>query len=139
MPRTRHGGRRQPANPAATSGPGALSQRVDGGPGSKTQPLRVPTGQPYGARQAAIAQQQGAPLPVAGGGGGGTAPVAPAGGPPPVDVFRPTDRPGEDPATGVGDAVNPMNFDPDFQLRAIYAAYQHPDLAALLALRDNDA
>lgn len=35
-----HGGYRQPANPAPVSGPGALSQRTDGGPGSSSQPIR---------------------------------------------------------------------------------------------------
>lgn len=39
--RTR-GGYRQPSKPAATSGPGALSQRTDGGPGSAKIPLKQP-------------------------------------------------------------------------------------------------
>jgi hypothetical protein len=39
--RTR-GGYRQPSKPAATSGPGSLSERTDGGPGSAKIPLKQP-------------------------------------------------------------------------------------------------
>lgn len=41
------GGYRKPANPAPQSGPGALSQRTDGGPASK-QAVRYIAGMPYG-------------------------------------------------------------------------------------------
>lgn len=53
------GGYRKPANPAPVSGPGALSQRTDGGP---TQPARYISGLPYGQGQTTMAQQTSAPL-----------------------------------------------------------------------------
>lgn len=70
------GGYQAPATPAATSGPGALSRRTDGGP-AKPQPVRALPGGKFGDRQATVQQQQAAPLasappppaPVAGGGG----------------------------------------------------------------------
>lgn len=67
-----HGGHRTPANPAPVSGPGALSQRTDGGP---TQAPMLATGGPYGSRQDMEAIQTGAPM--QGGGGGNTAPAGP--------------------------------------------------------------
>lgn len=60
------GGPRTPANPAMVSGPGALSQRTDGGPGNDRQPIRVAPGGAYGDRQAAVAQQQAARVPQEG-------------------------------------------------------------------------
>ncbi|MET9385313.1 hypothetical protein ABZY09_30635 [Streptomyces sp. NPDC002928] len=59
------GGYRQPGNPAPVSGPGALSQRTDGGPG---QPVRAPSGGKYGERQALEQMQQAAPLSASPGG-----------------------------------------------------------------------
>jgi hypothetical protein len=80
------GGYRQPAHPAPVSGPGALSQRTDGGPGK--QPVRPVTGLPYGQGQqlqqtqaaAPMSASPGGPVPqsaLAGllGGGGGGAPA----------------------------------------------------------------
>jgi hypothetical protein len=46
-------------DPVGVSGPGALSQRVD------RQPLRAPTGLPYGEAGALMAAQRSAPLPEA--------------------------------------------------------------------------
>lgn len=69
------GGYRQPGNPAPVSGPGALSQRTDGGPG---QPIRTPSGGAYGERQALDQMQQAAPLSASPGGD--------VGAPPPQDV-----------------------------------------------------
>lgn len=57
-----HGGARQPSNPAPVSGPGQLSRRTDGGPGSDRQPIRVPTGGEYGDAAAMMKLQQQAPL-----------------------------------------------------------------------------
>lgn len=54
-----HGGYRKPANPAAVSGPGKLSQRTDGGP---SQPLRVANDQEYGDRKATLDQERGAAM-----------------------------------------------------------------------------
>ena len=62
-----HGGNRTPSSPAPVSGPGALSQRTDGGPGAK-QPLRVPTGGQYGDATQLRQDQQGAPMAASGGG-----------------------------------------------------------------------
>lgn len=53
------GGYQPPARPAPVSGPGALSQRTDGGPG---QPIRVPTGGSYGEATNLESLQQAAPL-----------------------------------------------------------------------------
>ena len=57
------GGYRQPANPAPTSGPGALSQRTDGGATEGlSQPQQSYTGFAYGQNKAVNEQQGGAPL-----------------------------------------------------------------------------
>jgi len=58
-----HGGERTPANPAAVSPPGALSQRTDGG---ATQAPQVAAGGAYGERSEMLGLQAGSPL--AGGG-----------------------------------------------------------------------
>lgn len=63
-----HGGQRTPANPAAASGPGALSQRTDGG---ATQAPQVAGGGEYGERAEMMDLQSGAAMQ---GGGGGPAP-----------------------------------------------------------------
>lgn len=88
------GGPRTPSNPAPVSGPGALSQRTDGGPGK--QPLRTPTGLPYGEGGALTQLQKSAPL-AASPGGNAPAPAGgagPAGPPPNVTPFgAPTNQP----------------------------------------------
>ena len=81
------GGYQPPANPAPVSGPGALSQRTDGG--TPTQGAAQLPNARYGEQRDFQAQQRGAPM--AGGGGDLT----------PLDA--PTARPGE-PVT----AGNPM-------------------------------
>ena len=53
------GGYRKPNNPAPVSGPGALSQRTDGGP---TQPATYISGLPQGEGQATYDQQVAAPM-----------------------------------------------------------------------------
>jgi hypothetical protein len=53
------GGYRAPSNPAAVSGPGALSQRTDGGP---TQGARYVSGLPYGQGQQTYSNQVAAPM-----------------------------------------------------------------------------
>jgi hypothetical protein len=127
------GGPRQPRNPAAVSAPGS-GARTDGGAGSKSQPLRVPSGGGYGQRQAATGQQQGAPLASGG-------PATPSGGPPagaggqglpPMDVFGPTSRPGESPTAGIGQEGLFSPEDPDLPIRIMYQMYPHPSLARLL-------
>ena len=57
------GGYRQPENPAPMSGPGALSQRTDGGATEgMSQPEQSYTGFAYGENKAVNDQQGGAPL-----------------------------------------------------------------------------
>jgi len=57
------GGYRQPNNPAPTSGPGALSQRTDGGATEgMSQPQKQYTGFGYGQNKRLAEQQSGAPL-----------------------------------------------------------------------------
>lgn len=53
------GGYRAPSNPAAVSGPGALSQRTDGGP---TQGAKYVSGLPYGQGQQTYNNQVAAPM-----------------------------------------------------------------------------
>ena len=57
------GGYRQPSNPAPVSGPGALSQRTDGGAmDGMTQPMQQYTGFGYGENKELNDQQAGAPM-----------------------------------------------------------------------------
>ena len=57
------GGYRQPSNPAPVSGPGALSQRTDGGATEgMTQPVQDYTGGTYGNNKSMRQQQEGADL-----------------------------------------------------------------------------
>ena len=118
------GGYQRPKNPAPVSGPGALSARTDGG--AAKPPL--PTGQPYGQRQALEQFQASGPMtpppspPV-----GGGAPPAPAGAPPtgnPLDAFAPTQRPNEPITAGIPMGAGPsgpmLPEDPALQWRALY-------------------
>lgn len=58
-----HGGSRTPKNPKAFSGQGAQSQRTDGGPSMKPQPIRPMAGNGvYGERLAMNQMQAGAPM-----------------------------------------------------------------------------
>lgn len=86
-----HGGYRKPEHPAAASGPGALSQRTDGGP---TQAPMIAPGGPYGSRSQMQAIQSGAPL----AGGGGATPTAT-----PIPLDAPSQNPNE-PVTAGADA-----------------------------------
>lgn len=109
-----HGGPRTPAHPAPVSGPGAHSQRTDGGPGDQhAQALRAASGQDYGDRKSQIDQQRISPLSQAT--MPAPAPVSPAttGGPagaggsptPPTPFGGPSTRPGEPVTQGV--AIGP--------------------------------
>jgi hypothetical protein len=81
-----HGGPRTPKDPKAFSGQGAQSERTDGGPSMKPQPIRPMAGNGvYGERKAmnemqAGAQMAGDPIPA---------------GPPVTPMFAPTTRPDE--------------------------------------------
>lgn len=82
------GGYRKPANPAPVSGPGALSQRTDGGP---TQGAKYMPGMPYG--QNTYEQQTAAPM-------AGSAPM-PAPMEMPTPLMAPTTRPNEPVTSGI--------------------------------------
>lgn len=84
-----HGGARTPNNPAAVSGPGALSQRTDGG---ATQAPQVAPGNGYGERKEMLDLQGSAPMQ----GGGITRDMLPA-------IDSPSARPDE-PVTAGADA-----------------------------------
>ena len=131
------GGNQPPRNPAAVSAPGS-GRRTDGGAGSKSQPLRVPTGGAYGQAGALEAQQRGAPLasagsqnaPAAGGGvpTGGAGPGGQPGGG--GGVFGPSTQPGATPVTGTPRQA--MVEDPQMFLRVLYGEFPHPAIAKLL-------
>jgi hypothetical protein len=80
------GGYRKPENPAPMSGPGALSQRTDGGP---SQGAKYISGLPYGQGQETYAQQTAAPMAAA-----EPAPAAPTL-PPMLSLNDMTQRPDE--------------------------------------------
>lgn len=89
--RANNGGYRRPTNPAPVSGPGALSQRTDGGPGAKAAAVKLPDAG-YGEQKQFQDIQQGAPI-GKGGVAQGNVSTEPTVLPPPLDA--PTARPGE--------------------------------------------
>lgn len=123
------GGTRRPANPAPVSGPGALSQRTDGGPAN---PITELPSQGYGQGVALDAQIAGAPI--------GPPPGPPAAGPPVFqgmnldDVFAPSTHPG-------GPVGLPPDLLPDDEymaLRVIYSIDPNPDIAELLEMVERE-
>lgn len=82
------GGYRAPSNPAAISGPGALSQRTDGGP---TQGARYVSGLPYGQGQETYSNQVAAPM--------AGSPFTPM--EMPTELMAPTSRPNEPITAGI--------------------------------------
>lgn len=91
------GGYQKPNNPAPVSGPGQLSRRTDGGPGSK-QAMQQMTGGKYGENKALMEQQQGAPL------AGSPTPNPRVAAPkqaPVTPLFAPTARPDEPVTAGM--------------------------------------
>ena len=82
------GGYRAPSNPAAVSGPGALSKRTDGGP---TQAATYIPGLPYGQGQETYNNQVSAPM------AGNPFPQQEM----PTELFAPTMRPNEPITSGV--------------------------------------
>lgn len=110
--RANNGGYRQPANPAPVSGPGALSQRTDGGPAGA---MKLPDAK-YGEQKNFQEIQQGAPI-TKGGAPVGTLGEAPIPTPPPPGLDAPSMRPGEavtsgaDAGAGVGtDALGLLDY-----------------------------
>lgn len=86
------GGYRKPENPAPSSGPGALSQRTDGGP---AQGAKYISGLPYGQGQETYNQQTAAPMAA-----GQTMPSAPTL-PPMLSLNDETQRPDEPLTAGI--------------------------------------
>lgn len=142
-----HGGYRQPADPAATSGPGRYSRRTDGGPAAAG---RI-SGQPYGEGQQANRLLRAADRPPSGRAvAGGPPPAPPSGsqaapGPGLPDVFGPTKRPDEPITTGAPGGPAPAVSaprDPDRALRLLAQksldtfGFIHPELRMLLERRD---
>jgi hypothetical protein len=82
------GGYREPSNPAPVSGPGALSQRTDGG---GTQPATYVPGLPYGQGQETYNNQVAAPM------AGNPIPKMEM----PTPLMAPTARPNEPITSGV--------------------------------------
>lgn len=95
------GGYRKPENPAPMSGPGALSQRTDGGP---AQGAKYISGLPYGQGQETYNQQTSAPM-----SGGSPMPPAPeaAAMPMPSPLMAPTGRPNEPITSGIDLGAGP--------------------------------
>lgn len=125
MARTGRGGSRTPAKPAPVSGPGALSQRTDGG-----QPIRVAPGGDYGSRKTLEAQQRAIPLPEAG--ATGSTPRGRLSGPLP-QLTAPPQIPGRPTARPPVNAVQQLaTLDPDALIRLMYRRFPHPALARLL-------
>jgi hypothetical protein len=90
------GGYRKPENPAPASGPGALSQRTDGGP---AQGAKYMSGMPYG--QNTMDQQTAAPMAAA-----QPAPPAPEM-TMPTPLMAPTERPDEPITAGINRGDGP--------------------------------
>lgn len=117
-----------PAYPAPDHNlPGKLSKRSD----------RRFSAEGHGTRQQFEAFQDaagGPPSPAAGAGGAPPSPGAPAPSNPtdPHGVFAPMDGPSAHPARPQ-QQIEPD--DPDLALRALYAAYPHPDILFLLEQR----
>lgn len=140
------GGYRKPNNPAPVSGPGKLSRRTDGGPGSKQAMKEIRTGK-YGESKALAEQQKGAPM--AGSPTPTPAVEAPVTRPAPnmpqvTPLFAPTERPNEPVTQGlpfgpgqnaIVDMYNPQK-DAANEIRAIYAMYPNPTLARVVAVLD---
>jgi hypothetical protein len=93
------GGYRKPENPAPSSGPGALSQRTDGGP---AQGAKYMSGMPYG--QNTMEQQTAAPM-----SGGSPMPSVPEM-PMPTPLLAPTTRPNEPVTSGIDLGDGPGSY-----------------------------
>lgn len=126
------GGYQPPAHPAAVSGPGALSQRTDGGPGQ--QPVRALPDAKYGDSAAFVAQQQGAPVPA----GPGLPEV--------VGLDAPTQRPDEHVTAGAAlgpgpgpEALGPVSPPATGQLSEMLFGLAAGDLTGALASLANEA
>ncbi len=127
-------GSSQPKNPAPVSGPGAQSQRTDGGAGSKSQPLRVATGQDYGDAKEIEAQQKAAPLATTSvpptGDGGGVPQLPP--GPGLGGIFGPSENPGTPLNAGLAQPGQQSPLDGETLVRILFDKYPSEYLARLM-------
>lgn len=132
MPR---GGYRKPNNPAAVSGPGALSRRTDGGPTQGAMP--IPAGQ-YGERKQLQELQTSATM------AGNSTPQRKV-----MSLFEPTQRPNEPVTTGAsaGPGANYINqpidlapnpYDPATVIRAAYTVYPSEALRRVVDMLDSE-
>lgn len=102
------------------------------------QPVRVPTGGNFGARQQLEAAQAAQPLPDVREGGPaptpapGGAPADPAAAMPPVDVFGPSTRGDGEGGMGEPPIENLLPDDPVSFLRSIAMAHPSPGIIRLL-------
>lgn len=119
------GGYRQPAEPAAVSGPGALSQRTDGGPGASQPASQLPNAK-YGEQQEFQALQAAAPMAAA---PGIPAPPGMEMGPEAVPFSAPTQRPAEPITSGA-------NAGPGPGLDSLGLAQRDPNDASMADLRN---
>lgn len=126
-----HGGKRTPRNPAAVSGPGALSARTDGAPHRMTV-----TDMPYGEAGALNDIQSAAPLAAPSAGGGSSARPAPK---PPTGLAAPTAFPnqpvtyGADAGAGPGTRDIGLAQDEDAEIREKLG----PRLPVLMRMADS--
>ena len=100
---SQHGGYRKPSDPKAFSGQGAQSQRTDGGPSMKPQPIRPMNGNGvYGERKAINEMQASAAM-----AGNPTPPSEPV-----TPMFAPTAKPNEPVTSGnpLGAGAGPESF-----------------------------
>lgn len=106
------GGYRAPSNPAPVSGPGALSQRTDGG---ATQGAKYISGLPYGQGQETYSNQVAAPM------AGNTMQQMEM----PTELTAPTSRPQEPITSGIDSGEGPGS-------EALQLPAQQASLAATL-------
>lgn len=125
------GGYQPPAHPAPVSGPGALSQRTDGGAG---QPIRDWPDAGYGENKSYRAQQAGAPL------------AQSPGLPPVIPLDAPSQRPGEPVTAGAPlgpgpgpEALGPMAPPATGQLSQLLFGLAAGDMTGALAQLADEA
>lgn len=123
------GGYRKPSNPAPVSGPGALSRRTDGGPGSKQAMKEIRTGK-YGESKKLMEQQQGAPM------AGNPTPSPAVRAPKVTPLFAPTERPQEPVTEGL--PFGPGSNTPPIQLSTNKATVVGKYLPTLESMASRD-
>jgi hypothetical protein len=132
----------RPSNPAPVSGPGALSQRTDGGPADKQSPMVAPGGA-YGDRADMMDLQSSAPMEAATTPAPASVPAVSAVPQMPVPFTDPSKRPYEPVTTGVaagpgaGPEILGLNQPPQYRsltnvLQAMLSSDTSGEVAAFL-------